>query len=157
MRETIERLLNDYERGKLARRDFLSFVSALVMTQSGEAPISVRTLNHVTLFVSNVDRSKEFYRKLLGLPIVSRQENGLNLGAGSSSFIGLYSASANNAQPHINHFCIGVNRFDAEKVKKQLSNFGVAGTIRVRGEVKELYFKDPDNLTVQLQDVAYRG
>jgi hypothetical protein len=47
--------------------------------------------------------------------------------------------------------------FDADAVLKQLTERGVQANIRLRGETKELYFNDPDNLRVQLQDVKYKG
>jgi hypothetical protein len=34
---------------------------------------------------------------------------------------------------------------------------GVKSRIRMRGDVKELYLPDPDGISVQLQDVSYRG
>ena len=40
---------------------------------------------------------------------------------------------------------------------KQLTERGVKGSIRLRGETKELYFTDPDGIRVQLQDVKYKG
>jgi hypothetical protein len=33
----------------------------------------------------------------------------------------------------------------------------VKARIRMRGDVKELYFSDPDGISVQLQDVSYKG
>jgi catechol 2,3-dioxygenase-like lactoylglutathione lyase family enzyme len=35
------------------------------------APIPVSTLNHVTLTVSDVQRSVEFYQRVLGMPFVT--------------------------------------------------------------------------------------
>jgi catechol 2,3-dioxygenase-like lactoylglutathione lyase family enzyme len=110
-------------------------------------------LNHVTLNVSNVERAVEFYQKLFGLPVVSRQENGVNLGTGSS-FLGLYRI---DGPPAIHHFCLGVEGFDVDRVLKTLEEHGITGSIRMRGDVKELYFRDPDGIQVQLQDVSYRG
>jgi hypothetical protein len=89
------------------------------------------------------------------MPVMSRQDNGINLAVGES-FVGIYS-SGDAAKPHINHFCLGVERFDADEAIQACSAHGVEGRIRMRGEVKELYFADPDGISVQLQDVTYRG
>ena len=40
---------------------------------------------------------------------------------------------------------------------KQLTDRGIKGNIRLRGDTKELYFTDPDGIRVQLQDVKYIG
>jgi catechol 2,3-dioxygenase-like lactoylglutathione lyase family enzyme len=157
MNATVDRLLSQYDHGRMTRRELAASLSALLVSrpeaQAKEAGIAVATLNHVTLNVSSVDRSSEFYQKLFGIPVVSRQENGVNLGTGPS-FLGLYRI---DGPPAIHHFCLGVEGFDADKVLKTLQDHGITGSIRMRGEVKELYFRDPDGIQVQLQDVSYRG
>jgi catechol 2,3-dioxygenase-like lactoylglutathione lyase family enzyme len=155
MTAAIERLVGKYDAGEITRRDFVGALCAAVSGRSAEPPLDVATLNHVTLFVSNVDRSVAFYQRLLGLPVMSRQDNGINLAAGSS-FVGIYAAQ-NDARPHINHFCLGVERFDVDQAMKACADQGVKGRVRMRGDVKEFYFNDPDGLSVQLQDVGYRG
>jgi hypothetical protein len=52
---------------------------------------------------------------------------------------------------------LGVKDFDADAALKKLTDRGVRANIRLRGETKELYFNDPDNLRVQLQDSKYKG
>ncbi len=152
--KTIEQLLDQYDSGKITRRDFVGGLAAVMSAQPAASQLDVRTLNHVTLFVSSVDRSVAFYQRLLGLSVMSRQDNGINLAAGDS-FVGIYPAV--NGQPQINHFCLGVERFDGDRAMKACADQGVKGRVRMRGDVKEFYFSDPDNLSVQLQDVTYRG
>ncbi len=155
MNAAVERLVSRYETGALTRREF---VAAIAAAQAPKPQLPVRTLNRVTLFVSNVERSVTFYQQLFGMPVMSRQDNGINLAAGES-FVGIYAAaSANSAnRAHINHFCLGVERFDADQTMKVCAEHGVESRIRMRGDVKELYFADPDGISVQLQDVSYRG
>jgi catechol 2,3-dioxygenase-like lactoylglutathione lyase family enzyme len=128
---------------------------SLARAQESASPISAKTLNHVTLRVSNVDRSVRFYQQLFELEIANRQQNSVGLDLGSSH-LGL-SQAPSGEQPHINHFCLGVQDFDADRVMELLSAHGVKGSVRLRGDVKELYFTDPDNIRVQLQDVSYHG
>src|SRR5258708_24595351 len=116
--------------------------------------ITVKSLNHVTLFVSDVDRSRQFYQDLFTAPVVSKQANGINLAAGPSSFIGLYKAG--QGSPSINHFCLGIDG-TVETASAVLEKHGIKPTIRDRDGVKELYFRDPDNVQVQLQNAGYRG
>jgi len=160
MSGAIERLVSRYETGAITRRDLVAAIATLLVggraTAQGPKPrLPARTLNHVTLFVSGVERSVAFYQDLLGMPVMSRQNNGINLAAGES-FVGIYS-SGDAAKPHINHFCLGVERFDADEAIAVCAAHGVEGRIRMRGQVKELYFADPDGISVQLQDVSYRG
>jgi len=116
--------------------------------------ITVKSLNHVTLFVSDVERSRQFYQDLFTTSVVSKQANGINLAAGPSSFIGLYKTG--QGAPSINHFCLGIEG-TVETASAVLEKHGIKPTIRDRDGVKELYFRDPDNVQVQLQNAGYRG
>jgi catechol 2,3-dioxygenase-like lactoylglutathione lyase family enzyme len=159
MEPSVDTLLSRYERGQLSRREFLSTLGLLMSATAAPAvatPVAqVEQLNHVTLFVRDVQKSVRFYQDLLGMQVLTRQGPGINLRAGNG-FVGLYPAPAANP-PAIDHVCLGVRGFDAEAVLKDLTGRGVQANIRMRGETKELYFNDPDNLRVQLQDVSYKG
>ena len=91
----IEQLVSRFESGRLNRRELIASLAviAAVPAPAAEPPAALNpvTLNHVTLAVSDVERSREFYQKILKMPVVSRQKNGVNLGAGPKSFLGLYA------------------------------------------------------------------
>ncbi|MBY0493075.1 MAG: VOC family protein [Cyanobacteria bacterium] len=159
----LEALLNQYENGSLSRRDLLAALALLVAAPAASSaaqtakPIgAVKSMNHVTAFVPNVQKSVDFYQGLFGMPILTRQGEGINLSAGSS-FWGIYPAPAGATTGSVNHVCFGMENFDADTVLKQLTDRGIKGNIRMRGDTKELYFTDPDGIRVQLQDVKYIG
>lgn len=168
MKAGLEQLVGRYEAGHLSRRDLLAALAALIAaaptstaagaTTSSEAPAigAVKQLNHVTLFVPNVQKSVEFYQGLFDMPVLTRQDPGVNLNAGGG-FVGIYPAPGGATAGSINHLCLGLANFDADAVLKTLTDRGVTGRIRLRGDTKELYFTDPDNISVQLQDVRYKG
>jgi hypothetical protein len=75
----VEGLVNLYEGGRITRRQLLQGLVALGIgtrvSPLGSAPaesmqgapvFQTRTINHVTLYVSDVARSKSFYRSLTG-------------------------------------------------------------------------------------------
>src|SRR5260370_3147992 len=100
----------------LTRREALLSLPALaaaskVLGQSGKPPIRVRALNHMTLTVSDRQRSVEFYQGLFGLPVQHRQgvSTGLRIGSGPQ-YISLAQGGA-NAKPAIAHFCMTVDSF----------------------------------------------
>ena len=86
--------------------------------------------------------------------LLTRQDPGVNLQVGSS-FLGIYPAQ--NGALGINHVCFGLKNFDADEVVSKLAASGVSGNIGLRGDTKELYFTDADNVRVQLQATSYRG
>lgn len=160
METELDRLLTQYERGRLTRRELLGALAALAagpdaLAASEPAVGAVRQLNHVSIFVQNVQKSVAFYQSLFGLPLLTRQDPGVNLNAGSG-FLGIYPAQA-GAAGSIHHLCLGLENFDADRTLERLTTRGVRGNIRLRGDTKELYFTDPDNIRVQLQDVRYKG
>jgi catechol 2,3-dioxygenase-like lactoylglutathione lyase family enzyme len=155
----LDELLAQYESGRISRRDLLGSLAALAMAAPLQASTlpevgTVTQLNHVTMFVESVERSVAFYQRLFGMPVLTPQDPGVNLRAGVG-FLGLYPAG--DGPSGINHACFGVDGFDADAVLQRLKTAGVTGRIRLRGDTKELYFTDPDNIVVQLQDSRYRG
>lgn len=161
----VDRLLSQYENGHLSRRDLLGALALLVAAPAAgaahaaqaAAPVGgVKQMNHISIFVPSVQKSVDFYQRLFGLPLLTRQDPGMNLGTGAG-FLGIYPAQAGATTGSINHVCFGMENFDAEAMVKQLAGHGVKASIRLRGETKELYFTDPDGIRVQLQDVRYKG
>ena len=159
----LDSLLHQYENGSLSRRELLGALALLVATpalpdaaQAAKPVGAVKSMNHVSVFVPNVQKSVEFYQGLFGLPLLTKQDPGINLSTGSG-FLGIYPAQAGATTGSINHVCLGMENFDADAVLKQLTDRGVKGNIRLRGDTKELYFTDPDGIRVQLQDLSYVG
>jgi len=161
----LDSLLQQYENGSLSRRELLGALALMIAapsttsaaTQGAAKPIgAVKAMNHVTCFVPDVKKSVEFYQALFGMPILTRQDAGINLSTGNG-FFGLYPGQAGATGGSINHVCFAMENFDADAVLKQLTDRGIKGNIRLRGDTKELYFTDPDGLRIQLQDLKYIG
>ena len=157
-------LLDRYERGEMSRRDLLGALATLIASSpahgaAAAVPIGpVKQLNHVSIFVPDVKKSAEWYQSVFGMPVLTPQEPGVNLSAGAG-FLGIYPApNAQSGQKgSINHLCLAVENFDADKVLTTLTDSGITARIRQRGDTKELYLTDPDGVSVQLQDTSYIG
>ena len=172
MGKMIEQLVRRYEGGKLTRRELVLSLSALVLArpeasaQPRLAPIPVSTLNHVTLTVSDVQRSVEFYQRVLGMPLVTTQGTEADWSAPTIPVLGIGSgpqfiAFARGATPSINHYCFGMEGFDADRIVNRLAEHGVEAGVRRRADSdppsEELTFRDPDGILVQIQDESYCG
>jgi len=165
MTPTIDRLVQQFERNGLTRREL---VAALTMLMGGAGapaaaqPTAVaqgKTLNHASLAVADVEKSAAFYSKLLGLKEVSRPGNGgINLGLGTS-FLGVYKIQEPG---RVHHVCIGVDDYDPERIAARLKEQGVQATVdrnpanRTSGG-DQLYFTDPDGTRMQLSANGYQG
>ncbi len=160
MNDQIEMLVTKYETGLINRRQLLAglavmtampAVSARADEKAAEPAFAAKSLNHVTLSVSNVEKSRQFYSSILGVSVISEQANGINLGLGNS-FLGLYSIKE---PPRINHFCVGLDEFQVQVAADRLRQFGISPS--VRKDKPEVYFRDPDGISVQLESKDYRG
>ena len=174
----------------ITRRNLLLSLPALAVAprsiprlgaqQARTPPIAVNALNHMTLTVSDVKRSVDFYQRLFGMPVQARQGATvlLRIGAGPQ-FIAI-GGGAGNAKPGIGHFCMTTEHFNADGVMGILARHGVTkadasggglsgGPMKARVHIRlpdrggakegtpELYLGDPDGIVIQLQDTAYCG
>jgi catechol 2,3-dioxygenase-like lactoylglutathione lyase family enzyme len=164
----IDTLLDQFEQKKMTRRELVSSLLAatavsLVPSAVAQAPAPVavgRSMNHVSLSVTDVNRSADFYNRVLGMEIISRPPNGgLNMGLGYQSFLGLYNLP-NPGGMH--HMCIGVENYDPDVLEEKLVDHGIQANVnrdaanRTSGG-DQLYFTDPDGILVQLAEHGYLG
>lgn len=145
----------------------------------------LRSVSHVTLTVTNAQRSKEFYQKVFGLSVQAMQGSSAVLAIGSGPDCVAFNTAANNpnVKAGINHVCFTIENFDPNRVMGILVGNGLEPieygipalikplTCRVRLRQRanngggpthplgtpELYFNDPDNIPIQIQDVKYCG
>ena len=166
----IESLVDAFETRRLSRRELVASLAAFVVAETSASaqvqPVQQisqvargRTINHVSLAVTDVERSAQFYSRLLGLKEVSRPGNGgINLGLGTS-FFGLYKLANPGT---VNHCCIGVDDFDPVRIAARLKEMGVQARIDTNPRNRtsggdQLYFRDPDNTNVQLSANGFQG
>jgi len=170
MSAAIESLVEQFETRKLSRRELVASITALVAgaartaTAQTDAPaVSLlaqgRSLNHASLAVTDVEKAADFYGKLLGAKIVSRPGNGgINLGLGDG-FLGLYKLANPGT---INHICIGVDSFDADRLAAKCKEMGVTANVdrnpanRTSGG-DQLYIQAFDNHRLQIGPHGYQG
>ena len=169
MQDSVENLVTLFENGTLNRQQFLQGLLAAMASISpvarGHVDTSTtstfrgRSLNHVTLSVTDVERSRDFYSRLLGGTISGRSidtDKGPMVESAtlalSDSFIALFKLG----EPRVHHFCVGVEDFSIDAALEKLkSDFPESKPSTYRGE--ELYFRDPDGILGQISGMDYRG
>jgi glyoxylase I family protein len=136
-------------------------------------PFSVQRIDHVVFRATDLGRSIDFYRRVLGCQVVKeRLDLGLvHLRAGTS-MIDLVSVSgklglAGGAAPgqegrNVDHLCLRVEPFDEKSMVQHLQQCGVTprGPAMVNfgaeGEGPSLYLSDPDGNVVELKGYTPR-
>ena len=144
---------------------------------AGQLPVG--EFNHFTLFVTDQQRSIQFYQGLFGMPVDTYQGAlpVLRVGSGNQ-FLALAGAGGGPTGPIIHHASLTVDDFDPDRILGVLESYGVTPRGDARGPVgplqsyvtmrmenrggapggtPELYFTDPDGILIQLQDARYCG
>jgi catechol 2,3-dioxygenase-like lactoylglutathione lyase family enzyme len=83
MKHTISKLLETYENGKLSRRELVQGLALLTASSSklSAAGFQGNGINHVSLYVSNLQRSTDFYQRVIDSKINKRTgDNQVRLG-----------------------------------------------------------------------------
>jgi len=165
MREAVENIVTLFEQGTLSRGQLIEGLLAVVAPPGvagsagfeptpGTPTFRGRSLNHVTLSVTDVERSKEFYSRMLGGAIVWESQPDAKVEGATLAlpdcFIGLFKLG----EPKIHHFCVGVESFAIDSaIEKLKTDFPESQPLIYRD--KELYFHDPDGLLGQVSAVDY--
>ena len=142
MKQIISNFLEGYELGRINRRQLVQGLAAIAAAGYA-APAEASTfqgvgLNHITIRVTDVQRSRDFYRKHLGMPVIHEAETNCFLGLGKN-LLTLFR----NQNRGLDHYCIAIENFRADAVTDELKRQGLnpnrpSGTDRV-------YFPDPDD------------
>lgn len=150
MKQTISRLLERYEDGSLSRRDVVQAL-ALLVASSGKASAAGfenAGINHVSLYVSDLQRSAEFYSRVLASPTTAGQNRG---GTVAINFKQNYIQLVRGTPPgKIDHIGIGVDNFDKDSVVRDLRARGATPITEAGSGLGPVHVMDPDGFPVQL-------
>lgn len=150
MESMISRILESYEQGRVGRREVIRALAALgVGARALSAPASTfrgLAINHTALRVTDIVRTRDFYQKHFGLPVIRQSESALFLGLGKN-FLSFFR----NRAPGFDHQCIAIQNFQPDAVMDTLKGQG----FEPRREGDRIYFPDPDGLTVQVSAIDH--
>lgn len=187
MLDTIARLLTLYDDKRIGRRELMG---ALLMLTAGPAGATAgqqrpappepnltgtpppdnalfrgRMINHVTMRVKDLERSRRFYQELLGASVLldgrTSAQTGfvdLLLGDGFVTVTGARDAFG------VDHFAIGLDPWPgADRAQAMVQQRFPANESRTSqnqvskaAETRSVMLKDPDGISVQLGSVKYQ-
>jgi len=115
-------------------------------------------INHITLSVSDLDRSFQFYTRVLGCQPVARWQRGAYLLAGDLWLcLSLDRQTRKRVLPEYSHIALNVAGHNFEQIAARISD---AATIwqQNSSEGRSLYFLDPDGhkLEIHVGDLQVR-
>jgi catechol 2,3-dioxygenase-like lactoylglutathione lyase family enzyme len=149
----ISDLVGRFERGRLSRRELIQALAVVAAAGAGApasaAPLPSGSINHVSVLVSDMARSIDFYNRVFGLSVQNEDKANkiARLGIGGKVLVSL------RVEPPpglIDHFAIGVEGFNRDAVTKELQRMGL--TPRENLEFG-FHVKDPDGANVQITGI----
>lgn len=130
------------------------------ITMSTFAQIKV---NHIAVHVSNLNSSKEFYQKIVGLeeieePFKDNLHAWYDIGGGTALHI-IEAANVPTQISKVNHLCFSMKDMDGFIKTLQSTNYPFESwvgekqkvTIRVDG-IRQIYIQDPDGMWIEIND-----
>ena len=130
-----------------------------------DSPVHMRGVDHITLIGSNEADTIEFYRDILGMPLVLRQPNlddpnqtHLFFDTGDGRILTFFVAPNrdSNPQPHrhrvgsVHHISFKLDADEFEETKHALEDAGHGFSEFDRGIFHSLYTRDHNGLTIEL-------
>ena len=146
MPNRIDRIIDDYDGGRLSRRGLIAGLLGALAGGSAargaeQSTFDAVELNHVALSVTDVARSRVFYEAHLGLEVTSGGESSSFLRCGPH-FLALFRSGT----PGLAHYCYTIRDYEPAAVVERLEAAG----LRPRRAGNRVYFDDPDGIEVQL-------
>ncbi|MCU4926397.1 VOC family protein [Halobacteria archaeon AArc-dxtr1] len=134
-----------------------------------DSPINVTGTDHITLIGSNEEDTIEYYRDLLGMPLVLKQPNlddpnsthlFFDTGDGRiiTFFVGDRPTNANPLRHQIgsvHHLSFSIDPEDFVDTREALAEAGYGSNVFDRGIFFSLYTRDPNGLTIELSTDKY--
>lgn len=182
MEQIISGLLQDFEAGKLTRRQLIQALALAVTAgpaalaaaqkpaeqssiapQRSPAPWRTVWLDHISYRVSDYRRSTAFYRDLMGWEIIhddGQKQCSMKVGNVGGIIIrnpaGYAGAAGDTNRPAItgliDHISWGVKPWDTAKVKAELEERGLDPRPDMNGRFQSFHVHDPDGWDLQISN-----
>jgi catechol 2,3-dioxygenase-like lactoylglutathione lyase family enzyme len=116
----------------------------MAMSNKEASICDAKTVNHIAISVSDLARSRDWYRQTFGLRLIQESAESVLLGFGESMLV----LRAEGTPGTISHFMLGIDGYDAEALRAEL----VASGLQPQSDADSFHVRDPDGLNVQVGD-----
>jgi catechol 2,3-dioxygenase-like lactoylglutathione lyase family enzyme len=152
MEAIISDLVSRFEQGALSRRGLIQGLAMLAAAggaaanaQESEGGLKGVKIDHISIQVSDLQRSVAFYEKVFGLKILGQDKPNEIARLGSEKII----VSLHHKPPFaiVDHFAIGVENFNRVGVTQKLKALGITPEENLDAG---FHIKDPEGMNVQI-------
>jgi catechol 2,3-dioxygenase-like lactoylglutathione lyase family enzyme len=154
----VEKMLGDFERGRLSRRQLAVHLAALATgaaaTAANAAPgLKAISLNHVTVKVPDLHKTSNFYQQFFGMKLAQQSKTIHILSVGD----GFFGIEGKPGPAGLDHYDFGIEGWDAKAMRAKVAAAGLSITPGSRGDDESFKFNDPDGFVVQVNGPKYTG
>jgi catechol 2,3-dioxygenase-like lactoylglutathione lyase family enzyme len=156
MEDIIANLLQNFEEGKMNRRQLIQNLALAATTASVAAPIpavaadtpifKATALHHVSYTVADYAKTRDFFINTFGLKVGMDDGKRCTLSSGAYSMV---VRSGSGPTPFIDHFGIAIENFDKPKVIAALQRRGLNPA--TGGTEQGVSIKDPNGFRIQVE------
>jgi len=171
MENIIAQLLQDFEHGKMSRRQLIQSLAMAATAASATAvpglaapaPDGFKTLalDHISYQVANYKKTRDFYADLMGMTL--SDDNGSNqcqLHFGNAMLIARNRPSSASAS-RVDHIAYRIENWNTDKVKAELERRGLKPRLDTGGgsppNYSSFHVNDPDGFDLQISGVPAPG
>jgi catechol-2,3-dioxygenase len=157
MEHIINRLLQEYERGKVTRRQLIQMLAVGATAASGAstveaAPANATYINHVSMQVADYKKTRDFYAGLFGMKVSEDDgKNECTLSFGDNTLIARNATSRPSGKVGIDHIAYTLANWDSDKsIKAAMEAELKRRGLMIRVTNNSFHVSDPDGLEVQM-------
>lgn len=148
----IGKLLADFERGKLTRRQLVQSIAVAASAASApsstaaESAFKAVAVNHISYSVADYARTRDFYEGLFGMKISHDDGRQCYMEFGATHLIPR-NARAGATTPRVDHIAYTIDPWDRSAVEAELKRRGLTPR---PDEETSFHVKDPDGFDLQI-------
>jgi catechol 2,3-dioxygenase-like lactoylglutathione lyase family enzyme len=160
MEYIMAKLLQDFEQGKMTRRQLIQSLAlaATAATATAEAVPAAESkvaqavyINHISYQVADYTKTRDFYADLFGMKVSKDDGKQCRLSVGDSLIIARNASSRPSDTTRVDHIAYTIANWDTDKkvrdaVGAELKRRGLG----VRDTPGSFHIKDPDGFDVQM-------
>ena len=156
MESAIAKLLDDFERGRMTRRQLIKSLAVVAAVASEPKAASAQltkgfrtvAVNHISYQVNDYAKTRDFYADLMGMKVVADNGKQCYLVLGdSNTFVIPRNAPAGSVTPRIDHIAYTIESWDKNAVKAELERRGLDPK---EDTENSFHIKDPNGFDLQI-------
>jgi catechol 2,3-dioxygenase-like lactoylglutathione lyase family enzyme len=134
MEHLISKLLDDFDHGKMTRRQLIKSLTVVAAAAAGTTPVLGQSskgfkaiaVNHISYQVNDCAKTRDFYADLLGMKPVADTGKQCNLILGdTNTFVIPRNAPQGVTPPRIDHVAYTIENWDKHAVEAELKRRGL--------------------------------